>query len=65
MRDVIPSPCDEGKSPSSQGEAESTRRDLEWRPRLRQCENSVGTVMWRAMWRVTPPNTISRMREWP
>lgn len=30
-----------------------------------QCENSVGTVICRAMWRVAPPNTISRMREWP
>ena len=30
-----------------------------------QCERSVGTVMCRAMCRVTPPNTSSRMREWP
>lgn len=28
-----------------------------------QCENSVGTVMWRAISRVAPPNTNSRMRE--
>ncbi len=64
MRDVLPSPCDGGIA-SATGGGKSTRRDSEWRPRLRQCENSVGTVMWRAMWRVTPPNTISRMREWP
>lgn len=30
-----------------------------------QCANSVGTVMCRAIWRVAPPKTSSRMREWP
>ena len=30
-----------------------------------QCENSVGTVICRAIWRVAPPNTNSRNRECP
>ena len=46
----------------------SDRCDVPARPSPKdaaECESSVGTVMCRAMWRVAPPNTISRMREWP